>query len=93
MGNGGDAPVLSITTEYSTEQYTLDPMNIGEYTRCYRVLKPQKAKWHSFRLESAAGVRLYQKDTVIRAKEWGSAGPYANVQPFGDESRASGARM
>lgn len=94
MGGNGTAPVLSITDEYETVQYLLDPVQSGQYTRCYRVLKPMKAKWHSFRLEgSGPGVRLYVKDTVFRAKEWGSNGPYVNIQPFGDLSRTSGARM
>ena len=94
MGGDGSAPTLYITDEYETVAYVLDPVASGQYTRCYRVLKPMKAKWHSFRLEGAGpGVRLYQKDTVFRAKEWGSAGPYVNIQPFGGASRASGARM
>lgn len=94
MGGNGAAPTLYITDEYETVAYLLDPVTSGQYTRCYRVLKPMKAKWHSFRLEGPGpGVRLYQRDTVIRAKEWGSSGPYVNVQPFGDASRASGARI
>lgn len=87
-------PVLTITTEYGSMQYDLDPVMPNQYVRCYRVLAPQKAKWHQFRVEAPlGGVRLYQKDSVIRIKEWGSNGPYINSQPFGDNSRASGARM
>jgi hypothetical protein len=57
-------------------------------------LAPQKAKWHRFRIDAdGTGVRLYQKDSVVRVKEWGSAGAYLNMSPFGDDSRVSGAKM
>jgi len=92
MGNG-DAPVLEIDDEYETMRYTLDPAAVNQFVRAYRVLKPMKAKWHRYRVTSVAGIRLYVKDTVVRLKEWGSTGPYLNAQPFGDLSRASGARM
>jgi hypothetical protein len=87
-------PVLTITTEYGDMKYDLDPVMPNQYVRCYRVLAPQKAKWHRFRIDApGTGIRLYQKDTVVRMKEWGSNGPYVNVQPFGDNSRQYGARM
>jgi hypothetical protein len=89
MGGTG-APVLSITTEYGTITYTLDAVTSGQYVRCYRVLQPQKSKWRSYRVESCGGLRLFIKDSVVRVKEWGSAGPYVNAQPFGDLSRANG---
>ena len=93
MGREG-TPTLTITTEYGSMAYTLDPVTPGQFVRCYRVLSPQKSKWRRYRLDApGVGVRLYQKDSVIRVKEWGSAGPYLNSQPFGDDSRASGARM
>ena len=88
-GNG--TPTLYITTEYSTEAYLLDPVTPGQYVRCYRVLKPQKAKWRSYRVEGCGLFRLYIKDCAVRVKEWGSTGPYLNAQPFGDMSRVNGA--
>ena len=91
---GPITPVLTITTEYGSMEYALDPVMPNQYVRCYRVLAPQKAKWHQYRIDAPSpGVRLYQKDTVIRIKEWGSQGAYLNSQPFGDDSRASGAKM
>jgi hypothetical protein len=88
-------PVLTITTEYGSMQYDLDPVSANQYVRCYRVLAPQKSKWKRFKVEApgSQGIRLYSKDTVVRVKEWGSNGPYVNLQPFGDFSRQYGARM
>lgn len=88
-GNG--TPVLYITTEYGTEAYPLDPVVSNQYVRSYRVLKPQKAKWRSYRVEGCGLFRLYIKDSVVRVKEWGATGPYLNAQPFGDLSRTNGA--
>lgn len=88
-GNG--TPALYITTEYGTETYPLDPVTTNQYVRCYRVLKPQKAKWRSYRVEGCGLFRLYIRDCVVRVKEWGSTGPYVSAQPFGDLSRVNGA--
>ncbi|HEY6369854.1 MAG TPA: hypothetical protein VIX37_04700, partial [Candidatus Sulfotelmatobacter sp.] len=75
---------------YGTESYPLDPVTPDVYTRCYRVLKPQKAKWRSYRVEGCGLFRLYIKDCVVRVKEWGSTALYVNAQPFGDLSRVNG---
>jgi hypothetical protein len=88
-GNG--TPALYITTEYGTEAYPLDPVTPNQYVRCYRVLKPQKAKWRSYRVEGCGLFRLYIRDSVVRVKEWGSTAPYVDAQPFGDLSRTNGA--
>ncbi|HEY6370803.1 MAG TPA: hypothetical protein VIX37_09505, partial [Candidatus Sulfotelmatobacter sp.] len=58
---GSGTPTLYITTEYGTESYPLDPVTPDVYTRCYRVLKPQKAKWRSYRVEGCGLFRLYIK--------------------------------
>lgn len=87
-GNG--APTLFVTTEYGTESYKLDFVGPNQYTRCYRVLKPQKAKWRSFRVESCGLFRLYLKDCEVKVKAWGTTGPYISAQPFGDLSRTNG---
>lgn len=89
MGGAG-APVLTITTEYGSMQYPLDAVTDGQYTRCYRVLAPQKAKWRSFRVEACGGMRLFLKDCEVRAKAWGDSGPFKSFQPFGDLSRTNG---
>jgi len=89
MGGSG-APVLTITTEYGSVKYTLDPVVPGKYVRSYRVLAPQKAKWRSYRVESCGGLRLFMKDCEVRVKAWGDTGPYKSFQPFGDLSRANG---
>jgi len=87
-GNG--TPTLYITTEYGTEAYPLDPVTPNQYVRCYRVLKPQKAKWRYYRVEGCGLFRLYIKDCSVRVKEWGAMGPYITAQPFGDLSRTNG---
>lgn len=87
---GSGAPTLYIQTEYGTESYLLDYVGPNVYTRCYRVLKPQKAKWRSYRVEGCGLIRLYIKDCAVRVKEWGSTGPYVSAQPFGELSRTNG---
>jgi hypothetical protein len=52
-----------------------------------------KAKWHSYRVTNPGGVRLFIRDTCVFVKEWGNAGPYIGMHPFGDDSRVSGARI
>jgi hypothetical protein len=87
---GSGTPTLYITTEYGTDAYPLDPVTPNQYVRCYRVLRPQKAKWRYYRVEGCGLFRLYIKDCSVRVKEWGSTGPYVSAQPFGDLSRSNG---
>jgi len=87
---GSGAPTLYITTEYGTESYLLDYVGPNVYTRCYRVLKPQKAKWRHYRVEGCGLIRLYIKDCEVRVKAWGSTGAYISAQPFGELSRTNG---
>jgi hypothetical protein len=90
---GQGAPTLTITTEYGAISYPLDPVVPDQYVRCYRVLQPQKARWRSYRVEGCGAFRLYKRDTEVRAKSWGNAGPYISAQPFGGPSRVDGARI
>jgi hypothetical protein len=93
MGGTG-SPIFTVTDEYESVQYVLDPVSPGQFIRCYRVLKPMKAKWHRYRVDGGVpGIRLYVRDTIVRVKEWGSIAPYVSAQPFGDLSRAAGARI
>jgi hypothetical protein len=89
MGGSG-TPILTIITEYGQIQYTLDPVTSNQYTRCYRPLQPQKAKWRQFRVECCGGIRLFIKDCEVKAKAWGDTGPYKSFAPFGDLSRTNG---
>lgn len=84
---------LVITTEYGTETYSL-PVNTT-YARTYLRLAPQKAKWRKYRITSTLGVRLFVKDTAVRIAPWGMGKDQGlvTVQPFGDLSRESGARI
>jgi hypothetical protein len=89
------APTLHIETEYGTKDYLLPaPTSANQYIRAYIVLAPQKSKWKSFRVDAPApGIRLFQKDCCVFAKEWGSDGPYQALHPFGDTSRTRGAAI
>lgn len=82
---------LTVTTEYGSIVYSL-PVSTS-YKRYYQVFTPQKAKWRSYRVDSTLGVRMFVKDTTIRIKGWGASGEWMVVQPFGDLSRAAGARI
>lgn len=92
MGGSG-TPTLEITDEYETVQYALDPVTSNQYIRCYRALRPMKSKWKSFRISNAGGVRVYQNDTCIFAKEWGSTGPFISLHPFGGGTTNPGAQI
>lgn len=90
------APTFTVTTEYETLTYNL-PLSNGKYTRAYLLLRPMKAKWRRYAIESPSGLRLYIKDCEVRVKNWTDKGNYPSAfqifHPFGDESRASGARI
>jgi len=90
---GAGAPKLTITTEYGSISYTLDAVTGSQYTRCYRVLQPQKARWRSYRVEGCGAFRLYKRDCSVNIKAWGSTGPFTAALPFGGPSRADGARI
>ena len=86
-----DPEVLTITTQYGTATYNL-PVSTT-YARIYMPLAPQKAPWHSYKITSTLGVRVFVKDTIIRLKAWADSGRYTNTQPIGDMSRQIGARV
>lgn len=90
------APTFTVTTDYGSLTYNL-PISNGVYTRAYLLLNPQKAKWRSYHISCSTGLRLYLKDCEVRVKNWTDKGQYPSSfqskQPFGDESRLSGARI
>ena len=57
----------------------------------YITFRPMKAKEVTYILTSAAGFRLFVKDTGLRVGQWGRGDAYRVVQPFGDISREKGA--
>ena len=87
-----DAPTLTVTTQYGSSVYVL-PISNGAYTRSQIPMQPQKAKWRKYRLTSTGGMRLFLRDTSIPVKAWGDTGPFRPMQPFGEISRAAGARI
>ncbi len=82
---------LTITTENGAVSYLL-PVS-ANYTRVYVTLQPQKARQSEYKLTSTLGARLFVKDTVVRVRGWGDTGMWRDTHPFGDLSRAMGARI
>lgn len=82
---------LAVITQFGTQNYTL-PLSTT-FTRVYLPLLPQKARYRTFKVTSTLGVRLFVKDCAIRCRGWGDQGPLVIKQPFGDLSRANGARI
>jgi hypothetical protein len=95
----GDPPnpltdnILTITTEYGSQQYILPP-SPGQFTRFYLPLASQKAGWRRYQITAPTGMRLFVRDTFVWVRPWGSAtAEYIKAQPFGDNSRQWGARI
>lgn len=63
------------------------------YTRLYMPLPAMKSRWRKYTMSSPDGLRLFVRDTTFRVRGWGDAGPWKTVAPFGDISRAYGARI
>lgn len=89
---GNDSPVFTVTTQYGSQVYSL-PASNGAYVRAQIPMLPQKAKWRKYSLTSTQGVRVYLRDTSIAVQPWGSDKAFLSVQPFGEISRAVGARI
>jgi hypothetical protein len=89
---GADAPVFTVTTEYGSVVYSL-PASNGAYVRAQIAMQPQKAKWRKYSITSTDGIRLFLRDSAVMASEWGTQSAFKSFQPFGDLSRAVGARI
>jgi len=72
--------------------YTI-PSTAGQYLKNYIVTQPMKALECSYSLTSSAGFRLFELDSEVRVKQWGSQGPYVVKMPFGDYSRNTKAKI
>lgn len=88
-----DDATLTITVDGTPFQYTVPAGVAGAYVKPYLPLQPMKGKYATYKLSSASGVRLFQRDLEVRVKDWGSTGPYQVKMPFGDLSRLQGARI
>jgi len=82
--DGTNAPI--------TDTYTINHGN-GVYKKTYIVTRDRKFKSVTFKLVSAAGFRVFQKDIEVRFRSWGQSGGYNIVKPFGDISRVKGAAI
>lgn len=89
-----DIVTLVITADAQTFTYTLPATGAGVYKKSFLPLQVMKGKQFSYRVTSPSGVRLYINDCELGLREWGSAGGYQRVRPFGDVSRNDlGARI
>ena len=84
--------ILTTTIDGANHTFTV-PSTAGAHRKVYVTLKPVKGKQFVYKLTSAAAFRLFKRDCEVRVKSWGSDGPYAIVNPFGDIHRESGARI
>ena len=89
---------LTITVDGVDYAYTI-PSTGGAHAKVYLIFginpttgRTLKGKEYRYRLSSAQGFRLYQKDCEVRVHAW-SGGDYVVKQPFGDASRIYGARI
>ena len=82
--DGTNAPI--------TDTYTINH-GTGVYKKTYVVTQARKFKSVTFKLVSAAGFRVFQKDIEVRFRSWGAGGGYVTVKPFGDISRVKGAAI
>jgi hypothetical protein len=62
----------------------------GVYQKLYWSAPPNKSRFYTPELTSDQPFRLFLRDCEVRVKQWGSAGPYQTVKPFGDVSRTKG---
>jgi hypothetical protein len=61
--------------------------------KAYWVPVANKSRTYQYSATSTAGFRVFQRDMTVSVKPWGQGGSYRVVRPFGDTSRASGARI
>ncbi len=85
----------TITVDNLDYDYTV-PNTFGLYDRPYIVLQPMKGRAVSkYKAISSCPFRVFKYDLEVRAKQWGSPGPFLSIKPFGDRSRdvGGGARI
>lgn len=83
---------LTITIDGTAYTYPLTSTS-GAYAKLYFVAQTAKGLSFTYSLTSNAPFRLFRKDCEIHVRAWGASGPYATVNPFGDESAVTGARI
>lgn len=83
---------LTITVDGADYVYVI-PHTAGAYRKVYLPFKAVKGKLFVYKLTSAAGFRLYERDCEVRVRSWADPGPYRPVNPFGDIHRVYGARI
>jgi hypothetical protein len=91
-----DTQTLTIVITADGTDYTVyaqGTSGAGLIQKMYVQVPAIKARHFRYQITSAAAFRLYAKNSEVRYKHWGDEGPYRVALPFGDESRAVGARI
>jgi hypothetical protein len=80
---------MTVTSDGVPLSYTI-PNGGDDRVRSYIVQQAVKAKYRSFRFESAEPFGLWIADIEVKAGEWGRTESYKTIKPFGDLSRSNG---
>ena len=83
---------LEVITPLGVATYLI-AAEAGKQVKLYSVLSASKTTLASYRVSAASPFALFKRDCEMRVKEWGSTGPYVSKNPFGDISRADGAKI
>lgn len=87
---------LTITADGTDYSYLVNPaLDQGLLQKIPVQFRGLKAKQVRYQLTapSTSPFRLYRRNSEVRVKAWVSQENYISVQPFGDDSRAVGARI
>lgn len=84
--------VLSVQGTAGTVAYKI-AVTANLQQRVYLPLSASKSILTAYSLAAPAGFAVFKKDCEVRVKAWGDSGPYQIKNPFGDISRADGARI
>ena len=90
IGAAGTQGTLLIGTEFPGSPVSVEVEYTGAFQKLYIPLPPNKGMLFQYSLIGAAA-RVFERDLEVSVKEWGSAGPFQTVRPFGDDS--GGARI
>jgi len=63
------------------------PTSLGKIQKQYFPLQALKGHLFFYQASSSTPFAIFTDETIIRAKEWGSPGPYLSVKPFAGQSR------
>lgn len=83
---------LTLTVDGVSKSYVI-PNSNGTHTKSLIAVEAVKGKMFSYLLTSAAGFRLFQRDSEVRLGDWLRGEGYRTVRPFGEVSRAAASKF